>query len=262
MRALFLCLLCGLACADADSTRLVLIGGGSSPEDALRRFAEAVDGPLLILPAATTRAERSGEAHRALFAELGCEESAFFPLPDRDAASDPELLAYCARAGGVWFPGGSQRRIAEKIVGTPLHEALHALQARGGVIGGTSAGTACQGPLMLTGQGDPDRFETGNLELLEGLDLAPGLLLDQHFVARGRLARLLSAVLEHPELLGVGIDEGTAIAIDDRGFEVLGRGWVIIYDAREARIDDAPGSQAARGVLTHLLRAGERWDWD
>jgi cyanophycinase len=137
---------------------------------------------------------------------------------------------------------------------------------RGAVIGGTSAGTACQSSLMITGDGDFTVINSDNIELTEGFGLFEGVIVDQHHVARRRNNRLMSVVLEHPELLGVGVDEATAVWVRPDGtFEVLGEGWVVVYDASQAKITRAPESRlgkplGAHGLITHVLLPGDTFD--
>ncbi len=169
-------------------------------------------------------------------------------------------------AGGIFFSGGDQRRITEALLGTLVGDAVQQAHHRGAVIGGTSAGTACQSPLMITGDGDFTVITADNVELWEGLGLFPGVIVDQHFVARGRHNRLISVVLEHPELLGVGVDEATAVWVRPNGtFEVLGEGWVVVYDASKSEVvrQDGPEGRTDLGVhslKTHVLLPGDVFD--
>ncbi len=246
----------------ADSGHLVLFGGGSEPDAALQLVVElsnAAGGTLLVLPLASTRST-SGPAYQDMFEQLGARSVEILDLQTREDAAQPEAVARVRAAGGVWFTGGNQRRITERLAGTAFEEALRDLLARGGVVAGTSAGTACQGTLMLTGRGELDLLEEDNIELVPGLDLVPGVIFDQHFVARRRQARLLSAVLEHPELLGIGIDEGTAIHWTASAFEVIGRGQALVYDGVEAKTGSEAGRLWGRGVLLHVLSEGQRWE--
>lgn len=157
-------------------------------------------------------------------------------------------------------------RIATAFSGSPVLAAIRRAHAEGAVIGGTSAGTACQSPRMLTGEGDFKVVRTRAVELLEGLALLPGVVLDQHFLARQRENRLLSVILEHPEELGVGIDEDTAIWVrPDWTFEVMGRSAVMVIDARGATVDrrESESGQDSLGVhdlRVHLLLPGEVFD--
>ena len=121
---------------------------------------------------------------------------------------------------------------------------------------------------MLTGEGDFTVLRGGNVEVKEGLGYVTEAILDQHFVARQRQNRLISVVLEHPELPGIGVDEKTAIWIrPDRTFEVLGEGWVMIFDARQSavRSDGPVGAMekpklATDEIVTRILISGDRFD--
>ncbi len=119
---------------------------------------------------------------------------------------------------------------------------------------------------MITGNGDFTVLTADNVELWQGLGLFEGVIVDQHFVARQRQNRLVSVVLEHPELLGVGVDEGTAVWVRPDGtFEVLGYGWVMIFDARSATVQrqkrgDDSVALGVHGLVTHVLLPGEVFD--
>jgi cyanophycinase len=119
---------------------------------------------------------------------------------------------------------------------------------------------------MITGDGDFTVIGAENVELWDGLGFFEGVIVDQHFVARSRHNRLISVVLEHPELLGVGVDEATAVWVKPDGtFEVLGDGWVIVYDASEAFITRAEKNRLAKplgahDLVTHVLLPGEIFD--
>jgi cyanophycinase len=119
--------------------------------------------------------------------------------------------------------------------------------------------------IMLTGEGDFTVVRGGNVEVKEGLGYVTEAILDQHFVARQRQNRLISVVLEHPELPGIGVDERTSIWIrPDRTFEVMGEGWVMIFDARKSvvRHDGATAKPklATDEMELRVLTAGDRYD--
>jgi len=247
---------------------LVLIGGGSKPRAALAKFVELAggpDAPIVVFPTASER-RRTGKELVELFSEdYGCRKVTVAPVRTRDDALSPEVAAMVERAGGVFFSGGDQSRITRAILGTPLEGALRRAFARGAAVAGTSAGTACMSDPMITGEGDFSVLTAANVELVPGLGLFPGVIVDQHFVARQRQNRLISVVLEHPELLGVGVDEATAVWVrPDRTFEVLGEGWVMVFDASPAEIrrQSRSGGEAlgVRGLVSHVLLPGEVFD--
>jgi len=259
----------GMASAATPKGNLVLIGGGSKPAAAMTKFVELAGGPdaaIIVFPTASEAADTPAY-YRDLFGkELGCSDVFVAPVHERADALDEVLAARVAAAGGIFFGGGDQRRITSALNGTPVGEAVRDAYERGAVIGGTSAGTACQSPLMITGDGDFTVLTAGNVVLTEGLGLFRGVIVDQHFVARRRANRLLSVVMEHPDLVGVGVDEGTAIWVrPDSTFLVLGDGWVVVFDARRATVQRgaelASGTAlGVHGMLTHVLLPGETFD--
>lgn len=259
--AALLLLLCLPSAAWARKGNLLLIGGGERPESVMRRFVELAGGTgalILIVPTASGEPD-AGPAYVQELEALGCTEVRVLDLRTREEAAGGEWEALVGRAGGIFFTGGDQRRITEALGGTPFEEAVRAALERGAAVGGTSAGTACMSALMLTGEGDPATIRSGSMELIRGLGLFPGVLLDQHFVANKRLARLLSAVLAHPELLGVGVDESTAIWLrPDDVVEVLGERSVLLVDARRARVrKDDGGRFGAQDVRVDILLPGD-----
>lgn len=263
------CLLGGtLNAGEARRGHLVLNGGGGKPDQVMAKFVElagGADGAIVVFPTASAEAD-TGDYYRELLAGYGAGSIAVAEVRSPADAADPELAEVVAAASGIWFSGGDQRRITQALNGTPVGEAVRAAFERGAAVGGTSAGTACQSGLMITGDGDFSVITADNVELWQGLGLFEGVIVDQHFVARGRHNRLISVVLEHPQLLGVGIDEATAVWVRPDGrFEVLGEGWVVVYDASQALVRRAPRGEdgtalGAHGMVTHLLLPGEIFD--
>ncbi len=269
----------GVAAAEPASPaprgHLLIIGGGTRPPELMARVAELAGGPgarVAVVPNASSVPEEVGPEQAAELAAAGAGEA--FPLQATpETARDPATLEALEGVTGVFFSGGDQSRLTRALLGTPLLERLREVHARGGVVAGTSAGAAIMGPLMITGdeRGPPpeDEDEEGfttiradDVVTTPGLGFLAGVVFDQHFVARKRLNRLISVVLENPDLLGVGIDESTAILVrPDRTFEVLGRSQVVVLDASGAEISTGPeGHIAGHGMALHVLRAGQRFD--
>ncbi len=275
------CVLLAMACATAPtasaravaspapvSTRgghLVLIGGGDRPAAVMARFvalAGAGARPIVVFPMASEISREVGEELRTQLLSHGARDVQVLHIDAREDALRPEAVEAVRRAGGVFFSGGDQSRITQRLLGTPLMEALRELWAGGGVVGGTSAGSACQSGVMFVGEGDETVLRAANIVTAQGIDLFPEAIVDSHFVARKRQNRLVSLVLEHPERLGVGIDEATAVWVKpDRSLEVLGNGWVVLYDARGARVGRADnGRLSVAGLQQHVLIEGQRFD--
>ncbi len=232
-------------CARSEvETRLVLIGGGVRPKDAVTRFvswAGGKDARLLVVPWASGEPLASCEEaiqdlRTAEPAEVACAPA---PHPDArgrvhplDADGSSTFLDQLGRATGVFFTGGDQGRILDVLADLTLVSALQARYASGVVFGGTSAGTAVMSPLVITGDGDLTVIDGDKVAVRPGLGLLQGVILDQHFVKRQRANRLFGLVLKHSAERGVGIDEGTALLVTHGRYgEVVGSGLVVIVDA-------------------------------
>lgn len=274
-------LLCALMCAPAlraggpeRSGHLLIIGGGTRTEEIMRRFVDLAGGTerarLLVLPMASGVPDTTGMEQADQLRRLGVRDVRWM-LFGRTEALRPGFADTLDGVTGVFFSGGDQSRLTDVIVGTPVQAKLLELNRRGAVMAGTSAGAAVMSRIMLTGNELRNRdtvnafvtIQQGNIETVEGIGFLETLVVDQHFVRRKRLNRLLSVVLEHPRLPGVGIDEATAIDVSpDGSFDVLGEGTVVVFDARTATgiHADRNGNLAARGIITHILSAGERFD--
>lgn len=267
------------ACASALSAqaaaprqaRLVIVGGA---EDRLQdklvlgqflRYAGGAQARVRLITAASAQPDVAAQSYAQAFAELGAQDFAVLPLSDRDSAMNPALLHDIALADGIFMSGGDQTRLMAAIWETPVMAALHqAYHLRACCVGGTSAGAAvmsrhmiAQGPAVLRPRKDV-------IDTDIGLGLLPLAIVDQHFSERRRLARLLSALAQRPDLLGVGIDEDTALVVErGRAIEVIGRGTVTLIDPSLTRtnFDDIDTNEQIEmlGVQLHTLPAGHRY---
>ncbi len=265
----------GTVSAQAPLGRLFIVGGGESPPELARRFVELAGGPgrarLAVLPMASAEPESSGVEKVAELTALGA--SAYVLLLTRAQAFDSARAAALDSTTGIWFTGGDQTRLTAILSGTNVLGAMLRRYRAGAVVGGTSAGAAIMSDSMLTGnQRRPDSLgyygdefpviARRTIEVVPGLGFLPGAIVDQHFLRRERHNRLLSAVLERPTLLGLGIDEGTAVEVAPDGtWRVLGRSSVLVIDARQAQLSGSDAEiLSATGVLLHLLPAGGVFD--
>jgi cyanophycinase len=252
---------------------LFIVGGGDRDEPLMRRFVELAkghgDGRFVVFTMATSVPEETGPALVAEFQKLGVADVRRYHLT-REEALKPETAAILDGASAVWFSGGDQARHTAVLLGTPLHERLLQLYEEGAVMGGTSAGAAVMSEVMITGDEkrkpeEGHEFETieaGNVVTTPGLGFLKGCIIDQHFVTRKRHNRLISLVLEKPRLLGVGIDESTAIIVrPDLAFEVAGEKQAVVYDARRAKIaSGTSGPLGGHGLALHVLVPGDVFD--
>lgn len=244
---------------------LILIGGGSRPASIMNQFIQLSggrDASILIIPTASSL-EDTGDFYKTSFERnYGCTNVTALKLRTKEDAANPETVALIKAAGGIFLSGGDQRRIMDLLPDTAVGNALNAAFAAGVTVAGTSAGTACQSPLMITGDGDFGRIGLGTVDLRPGLGFFPEAILDQHFLARGRQNRLISAIAANPEYLGIGVGEATAIWRKPGGAsEIIGNGSVVFYDLANAKITKGPGFEVSiSGMVTHILRHGERFD--
>lgn len=252
---------------------LVIVGGGDTPPDVDRRFVELAGGAgkarIALLPMALRNNDEEAREVTADFERLGAKVE-LVNMSARGArfASTAKRLETFT---GFWFLGGDQSRLSGILVDSPALDAIVRRYQEGAVVGGTSAGAAVMSGVMLTGRyrveqppGDVEMFNIGRgmKEVTKGFDFIKGAIIDQHFDTRPRYNRLLSAVLDHPQLLGVGIDEQTALIVRPDGiWEVQGKYYVKIFDARFARVIDDEGPMAkASDIRMHVLPAGSTFD--
>ena len=237
---------------------LVLIGGGDKPDDAMAKFIELAGGPQARMVAIPTASEDAdvGYYYTDLFRETyGCPNVVTLDIKNRADAARPDFVELAAGAGGIFYGGGDQARITRAILDTPVGDAIAAAFARGAVVGGTSAGTACQSPLMITGEGDFTVIRAGSVELWRGFGFFRDVVVDQHFIVRQRSNRLISVILQHPAMLGVGVDEETAVWVRPDGtFEVLGNRCVMVVDASGATVSRLPAETGQDDLGVHGLR--------
>jgi len=250
-----------LSAADPQKGKLVVVGGGSIPEEIPKRTVEMAAGPatsVVVVPQASARPD-AGETSVGMWKSAGAKQVTVLDL------SDPAAAVSDVRAADlIWLGGGDQNRLVKALAGTGIPEAIRARYAEGAVVGGTSAGAAAVSKAMITGEADLESVTGGATELVEGLGLWPEVIVDQHFLKRRRFNRLLGAVLDRPDLVGVGIDEGTAVLVSGRSFEVLGRGSAVVIDARKAGAVRSKKGEPTAGanLAVHVLAAGMRFDLD
>ena len=234
---------------------LVVVGGGGVPEVILKRAIELAGGPaapIVVFPQASELAE-TGDVAVDMWKQAGAANVRWLVLSDPAAARQA-----VESAALVWFPGGDQAKLMKAFEGTGVPEVIARRYREGAVVGGTSAGAAVMSSIMLTGDADLQSITVGATKTAPGLGLWPEVIVDQHHLKRQRQSRLISLVLEHPALVGVGIDERTAAIVSGSRFEVIGESSVLVVDARRARIETrAPGAlSAARDITVHVLTAG------
>ncbi|AFZ66831.1 cyanophycinase [Deinococcus peraridilitoris] len=255
--------------AGVSQGTLVIIGGheakgGERP--ILQEVARRVrGGKLVVATVASHKPEGYFESYQEGFKDLNVGELVELYVEERAQASLPETLKLLEGASGVFFSGGDQLRITSQIGDTPVESCIREILEKGGVIAGTSAGASAMCETMLVKGTSEESHHIGDLRMAPGLGLIRDVIIDQHFAERGRIGRLLGAVAQNPRVLGIGIDEDTAIVVEGEQLRVVGSGAVYVADASgvtssniaEAR-RDAPLS--LHDVKLHLLSAGNGFD--
>jgi cyanophycinase len=231
----------------------------------LRRFVELCGTHLpeiAVLTGASAFPEDTWRSYQRAFLSLGAGRCVHVDLRSKAQADDARAVESILQADGVFMTGGDQRRLLSVVGDTATEGALQdAYRERGACIGGTSAGAAALSRHMLAEGRHPLRPQKHAARLDTGLGLLPGAIIDQHFWQRRRFGRLLSALAEEPEQLGVGVDEDTALIIDPgRSIEVVGRGMVTVLDGRRMNTNVQEVATRERmemlGVRLHMLPAG------
>lgn len=251
--------------------KLLIIGGAEDKKGEckiLKRFvheAGGIESRIVVLTAATEYPEQVGAQYHELFTRLGASEVQVLDVSERVSANRETTVHELEKATGVFFTGGDQLRITGILGGTRLGRALHRLYERGVIIAGTSAGASAMSDTMIVG-GEAGTPKKDTLTMAPGLGLLHSVVVDQHFAQRGRIGRLLSAIAQNPDVLGIGIDEDTAILVySDGRFTVVGSQTVTVVDASPTTATNvseiSPGqSLVLTPVLMHVLSDGYGFD--
>ncbi len=261
----------GAATPAGPRGHLVIIGGAEDRQQdriILRKFLELSGGPnakIRFITAASGVPDAVWASYQAVFKDLGSLDCDVVPMLTREDASKPEVVSQIAEADGIFITGGDQNRLMACLWESPAFQALHrAFFINGACVGGTSAGAAVMSRHMLA-QGAPTpapQKDTVSTDI--GLGFVANAIVDQHFSQRHRLSRLLSALAQRPDLLGVGIDEDTALIIEpSQSVEVVGKGSVTLVDPRRVQTNrdsvDEGDKLEMIGLQLHLLPAGRRY---
>lgn len=251
---------------------LVIIGGAEDREGdcvVLREFVRAAGGVkanIAVMTAATEFPAEVGETYARAFQRLGAETVNLVHTDRRDDAEAEHNLRYAEEATGIFFTGGDQSRIVEFIKDTSLDRIIQRRHRTGVVIGGTSAGAAMMPDQMIIGGASVSNPTVDAVELGPGMGFLPGVVVDQHFSQRGRLGRLLAALVLEPAVLGLGIDEDTGIIVNGDEFQVIGSGTVTVVDESTATHNNLEGLLrdepiALCNIKLHILPQGYRFNW-
>lgn len=225
-----------------------------------------IKAKILIIPTASSIPDEVGENYLTAFGKLGCKDVHVLNIRDRDQSETPSNIKLMEEADCVMFSGGNQSNITRAIEGTTLHKIMiDRFQNENFVIAGTSAGAMCMSHEMITGGSSQESFIKGAVGMAKGLSFIPELIIDSHFIRRGRFGRLAEAVAKYPKLIGVGLAEDTGLIIKNGVFEVLGSGMVILFNARKAKHNnhhllEKGTPMSLTNLKTHILASGDRFN--
>jgi cyanophycinase len=251
--------------------KLLIIGGAEDKEGdckILREFLRCAGGTkarIVVMTAATSLPGEVGDNYIRVFERLGAEDVRVIDTQRPEDASDPDYLEAIEQATGIFFTGGDQARIISCLKDTQLDAAMHKRYSEGIIIGGTSAGAAMMPDMMII-EGDSETNPRVDVVAMgPGMGFLPNVVIDQHFAQRGRLGRLVTALLLQPAVLGFGIDENTAILVSGDELEVIGESAVTVIDESEKLHDNIEGrlkdeGLAICGAKLHILPHGYRFN--
>lgn len=241
---------------------LIIIGGSEDKKNEMEILKEVArrthKGKMVIVTIASNHPEELWTIYKKIFSHFGIKDIRHFSIDDHQQARDPENIKIFNDVHTVFFSGGDQLKVTSKIGGTPVIEKIMDIYKKGGLIAGTSAGAAIMGNMMLVGNPLEEVHKVGDWHMAPGLGFVEDMIVDQHFAQRGRIGRLLGAVAQNPGILGIGIDEDTAIVVKDDSFKVIGANAAYVVDGRfvtSTNVSEATANEtmSAHGLHLHIL---------
>lgn len=257
--------------SEQPNGNLIIIGGHEAKEgdclilNEVARQAHDGNGTLTIVTVATQLPEEVGAEYRQIFKQLGVKQIEVLDIRTREQAYDEANVAKIARASVIFFTGGDQLRITSQVGDSLVFRCMREIHQKGGTIVGTSAGAAAMPETMLIGGASDSSNRISALSMAPGLAFISDVVIDSHFAQRGRMGRLLGAVSQNPRNLGLGIDEDTAIVVQNDSFRVIGSGAVYVVDGTQISYSslsehNPEGVVSIDGVTLHVLGASDRYD--
>lgn len=229
--------------------------------------AGGFDANIVVIPAASSIPEEVADNYKDAFKKLGCTNVHILQILERSDSENPKNIELIQSSNAVLFSGGNQSKITKKMLGTTMHRVmLDKFRNEPFVIAGTSAGAMCMSHQMIAGGTNKDSFRKGVVDMGKGMGFISELIIDSHFIRRGRFGRLTEAVAKHPDLIGVGLAEDTGLIIrNKKEFQVIGSGMVIVFDLREAThnyhsILEFGTPLSVVDMRTHVLSNGDKFE--
>jgi cyanophycinase len=238
---------------------LVIVGGGRVGPEILTRFFDLAGGrnaPLVVIPTANGADSYPDDwPGLKMFKDFGATNITVLHTTDRTVADSEAFARPLTTARAVWFPGGRQWRLVDAYLHTRTEREVERVLERGGVVGGSSAGASILSSYMVRGAHE-NNYVMMAPGYEEGFGLIKGVAIDQHMLTRNRQDDLEEVVAKHPDVLGIGLDESTAIVVRGQEFEVTGASKIAIHDGRSV----AGERQQRNGKRYYFMAPGERYD--
>lgn len=230
--------------------------------------AGGVDANIIVIPTASSIPVEVGENYLTAFASLGCKNVEVLDIRSKEDSETEHAITLIKNANCVMFSGGNQSKITDKIGGTTIHNILveRYKNEEGFVIAGTSAGAMVMANEMIAGGSATESFIKGAVNMYKGLGLIPELVIDTHFIRRGRFGRQSEAVAKFPNLLGIGLAEDTGMIIKNgNDCTVIGSGMVIVFDGstlthNNEKILEEGTPMTMANLTVHVLSNSDEYD--
>lgn len=248
---------------------LIIIGGGTTTPEIWSKFTELAGGVdkaviIVITAAGGDSAVYDTASVRKIKTQTGIKNVTLLHTNDLKEANSEKFVSSLRKATGVFFVGGRQWRIADSYLNTLTHKAFFEVLERGGVIAGSSAGATIQGSFLWRGDTKGAQILVG--DHTQGLGFLRNSVIDQHLLTRNRMFDLVNFIKLSPQLIGIGLDESTAILVQKDIITVLGKSYVAIYDYNTIQgnganhvVNGEEVSTASNGPF-FFLRAGQKYD--
>jgi len=225
------------------------------------------DAMIVVIPTASSIPDEVIGNYIQAFKKLECTNVHILDIRKREQSEEADSIDLIKRADCIMFSGGDQSKITSKIGGTIIHKILlERYQNEPIVIAGTGAGAMCMSREMISGGSSSQSFFKGAVGMSKGMGFIPKLIIDSHFISRGRFGRLAEAVARNPKLIGVGLAEDTGLVIKNcNDFEVIGSGMVILFDPNKLQhnnieILEEGTPMTLTNLTTHVLANGDRFN--
>ncbi len=252
---------------------LVAIGGGEDKKKdlfilrATLELAKKPDPCIALITSASSEPESQAKKYLRAFNKIGVSDVHVLDIRTREQATDTDVLDLIKCSDIIFFSGGDQLRITSILGGSPILRELRRMYFEEEcVVAGTSAGASALSETMIYEGESPEALKKGTVQMTSGIGLVRKVVIDSHFIKRGRFSRLMETVTSNPGVIGLGLGEDTGVIIrEGHILEAIGQGLIVIFDGQQIKhtnIADIPAGQAIAvdNVIVHTLVKGYCYD--